>query len=64
MITMLMSVRLNKPLMLLSLCLLAAFQSSSQFHEFPYEIPEYDFIHYDSNRFRFYGDSCPVDCAE
>jgi hypothetical protein len=57
MITLLMSVRLNKPLVLFSFCLLETFQSLSQFHEFPYQIPEYDFIRYDSNRFRFYGDS-------
>ena len=52
-----MSGRLNKPLILLSFCLLTAFPSRSQFQEFPYQIPEYDFIRYDSNRFRFYGDS-------
>jgi len=30
---------------------------SSQSAEFPYTIPEYDFIHYDSNKFVFPGDS-------
>jgi hypothetical protein len=43
--------------MLLCLYLLETFPVRSQSHEFPYDIPEYDFIHYDSNRFQFFGDS-------
>ncbi len=51
-----MSVRLNKPLILV-FSLISATYVHSQSLEFPYEIPEYDFIHYDSNRFQFEEDS-------
>ncbi len=43
--------------MLLCYCLMALFQARSQPTEFPYEIPEYEYIHYESNRFQFFGDS-------
>jgi lysophospholipase L1-like esterase len=36
---------------------MATFQVNSQSQEFPYKIAEYDFIHYDNNRFQFVGDS-------
>jgi lysophospholipase L1-like esterase len=51
-----MSVRLNNPLILI-LSLISATSAHSQSLEFPYEIPKYDFIHYDSNRFQFEEDS-------
>ena len=51
-----MSVRLNKPLILV-FSLISATYVHSQSLEFPYEIPKYDFIHYDSNRFQFEEDS-------
>ncbi|MCK5462475.1 MAG: hypothetical protein KAI95_05640, partial [Bacteroidales bacterium] len=51
-----MSVRLNNPVILF-LSLISATFTHSQSLEFPYEIPKYDFIHYDSNRFQFKGDS-------
>ncbi len=36
---------------------MAAFSVHSQTTNYPYEIPEYDFIHYELNRFVFAGDS-------
>ena len=52
-----MSVRLNNPGIILFFSLISATTVHSQSQEFPYEIPKYDFIHYDSNRFQFEGDS-------
>ncbi len=51
-----MSVRLNNPVSLF-LSLISATSAYSQSLDFPYEIPEYDFIHYDSNRFQFDEDN-------
>lgn len=52
-----MSVRLNNPGVILFLSLISATSAHSQSLEFPYEIPQYDFIHYDRNRFQFEEDS-------
>ncbi len=51
-----MSVRLSNRIILF-FSLISAISVYSQSLEFPYEIPEYDFIHYDSNRFQFDEDS-------
>ena len=40
-----------------SICLIISLPSTSQFNGYPYDIPEYDFIHYELNRFQFPGDS-------
>jgi lysophospholipase L1-like esterase len=52
-----MSVRLNNRGIILFFSLISVSTIHSQYHDFPYEIPKYDFIHYDSNRFQFDGDS-------
>jgi lysophospholipase L1-like esterase len=52
-----MSVRLNNPGIILFFSLISVASLPSLSQEFPYEIPKYDFIHYDSNRFQFEGDS-------
>lgn len=52
-----MSVRLNNPGFLLFFTMIMANHTHCQSHEFPYEIPTYEFIHYGSNRFQFQGDS-------
>jgi lysophospholipase L1-like esterase len=52
-----MSIRLNNRVFLLFFGLTSSFPVCSQSSDFPYEIKEYDFIHYDDNRFQFSGDS-------
>ena len=41
----------------ISICLMISLYSHSQSNGYPYDIPEYDFIHYNLNRFQFPGDS-------
>ncbi len=52
-----MSARLNNLGIILFFSLVSVTCVYSQSYEFPYEIPKYDFIHYDSNRFQFGEDS-------
>ncbi len=51
-----MSVPLSNRIILF-LSLISATSVHSQSLEFPYEIPKYDFIHYDNNRFQFEEDN-------